>query len=120
MKLEELKTIFVDIDGTILFNHGLPNQQTQQPAIVLEGVLEAIADWNIKGYQIILVTGRRESERPATIKQLESAGIVYDMLIMGITRGQRILINDLKSDSNAPTAIAICVERNKGLVDIKI
>lgn len=118
--MENLKTIFLDIDGTLIHHHGIPNSQTKFPPQVLDGVLKKLGEWNMKGYYIILVTGRRESERPATIRQLEDAGIVYDLLITGIGRGKRIIINDLKPDSDDPTAIAINVKRNTGLSDVEI
>jgi hydroxymethylpyrimidine pyrophosphatase-like HAD family hydrolase len=118
--MENLKTIFLDIDGTLIYHHGIPNGQTKYSPLVLDDVLKKLGEWNVKGYYIVLVTGRRESERPATIKQLEEAGIVYDLLITGISRGQRVLINDLKSDSDTPTAIAINLERNKGLSDVSL
>jgi phosphoglycolate phosphatase-like HAD superfamily hydrolase len=120
MKVEGLKTLFIDIDGTLLHHHGFPNKQTVMPTLILPGVIDKFADWNSKGYFIILVTGRRESEREATIKQLEKAGIVYDVLITGVSRGDRVLINDTKPDSDWPTAQAICVKRNTGITDIEL
>jgi hypothetical protein len=121
MRIEGLKTLFIDIDGTLIYHHGRPNEQTKFSPIVLDGVLEKFGEWNMKGYQIILVTGRRESERAATIKQLEDVGIVYDMLIMGLGRGDRVIINDIKPDSGStPTAIAINIERNKGIKSVEI
>ena len=120
MKIEGLKTLFIDIDGTLIIHHGTPNSQTKFAPELLPGVLEKFGEWNMKGYQIILVTGRRESERATTIKQLEEAGIVYDMLITGINRGERILINDNKPNSDWPTARAICVKRNFGITDVEL
>jgi hydroxymethylpyrimidine pyrophosphatase-like HAD family hydrolase len=118
--MENLKTIFLDIDGTLVYHHGIPNKQTKFSPQILPGVLEKLAEWNMKGYYIVLVTGRRESERSATIRQLEEVGVVYDMLITGIGRGQRVLINDLKPDSEDKTAIAINVIRNTGLSNIEL
>ena len=60
--------------------------------------IDKILEWNKKGYTIILTTGRRESNRELTIKQLQEAGIFYDQLIMGVGRGPRVVINDLKPD----------------------
>jgi hypothetical protein len=114
------KTLFIDIDGTILYHWGDPNAQTKYPPTLLKGVLEKLAEWSMEEYRIILVTGRKESERNATIKQLESVGIVYDMLIMGLGRGDRVIINDMKPNSNIPTAIAISLKRNEGICDIKL
>ena len=59
-------------------------------------------------------------EREKTINQLKKVGIVYDILIMGIGGGQRIVINDLKPNSKLETAGHICIERNEGIENIKI
>ena len=121
MKVDGLKTLFVDIDGTLLKHHGIANKQTLLETIVLPGVIDKLAEWNGKGYIIVLTTGRRESERKLTIKQLQKIGIQYDHLVMGLGRGSRVLINDIKPDSdNNPTAVAINIERNKGLKNIEI
>lgn len=120
MKTEGLKTLFIDIDGTLIFHHNLPNMQTKLPTIVLPGVENKLIEWQGKGYKIILTTGRRESERKATIKQLSDAGIQYDLLIMGLNVGERIVINDIKEDSDEPTARAINIKRNNGLLNINL
>ena len=120
MRTEYPKTLFIDIDGTLLHHHGIPNMQARMGTIVLEGVIEKLGEWNMLGHQIILVTGRKESERSTTIKQLSDAHIEYDMLIMGLPRGKRVIINDMKPDSNEPTAIAVSIERNTGIKNINI
>jgi hypothetical protein len=120
MKVEGLKTLFIDIDGTLLFHHGLANKQTLLEPIVLSGVGKKLADWDIKGYRIILITSRKESERKRTKEQLASVGIQYDKLIMGISRGDRVIINDMKPNSIEPTAVAINVIRNKGIEDVEL
>jgi ribonucleotide monophosphatase NagD (HAD superfamily) len=120
MKIEGLKTLFIDIDGTLLHHHGKANQQTKFSPIVLPGVIEKLADWDVKGYRIILITGRKESEREATVKQLAEVGIQYDHLIMGVSRGDRVIINDMKPNSDLPTAIAINLVRNAGMKNIEI
>jgi hypothetical protein len=66
------------------------------------------------------VTGRRESCRRITEEQLSDNGIIYDYLLMGIGPGERILINDLKKDSDKPTALAFNLKRDRGIDDIKI
>ena len=81
------KTIFCDIDGTLIKSHGnLHRQVTCQP-IILEGTIEKLVDWDRKGYNIILTTGRRESLRKITEVQLCDLGVFYDQLIMGIGGG---------------------------------
>ena len=90
------KTIFCDIDGTLI-EHFPPGSNFHEfSPKVLPGVTEKILEWDKKGYRIILTTGRKESMRKFTEKQLEQVGIFYDMLIMGIGGGVRVLINDYK------------------------
>lgn len=114
------KTLFIDIDGTLLYHFGTGIEQARLDPKVLPGVHEKLDEWDRKGYNIILVTGRRESERKATEEQLATAGIVYDLLIMGIGGGKRIVINDTKPDSDELTADAICIKRNQGIEDLDI
>ena len=85
----------------------------------MKGTHEKLRDWDNKGYTIIITTGRKESARPATVKQLQRAGILYDALIMGFGGGERILINDRKTDGT-PTALAINLPRNSGVSEIEI
>ena len=114
------KTLFIDIDG-ILFKHkvNLSNILFEESEI-LPGVIEKINKWNADGHKIILTTGRTESMRKKTDEQLQKNGIFYDQLIMGLTRGERILINDIKPNVNMITASAIQVNRNEGLINIEI
>ena len=90
-------TIFCDIDGTLV-EHESPvtTSQSGYKMKLLEGTLEKLDEWDRRGYNIILVTGRRESMRKQTEKQLSDAGIIYDQLIMGIGGGRRYIINDRK------------------------
>lgn len=115
------KTIFCDIDGTLV-EHINPVDANNINHImkVLPGTLDKIKEWDKCGYNIILVTGRRESMRIVTENQLRDAGIIYDKLIMGIGGGERYIINDCKPNSQLPTAFAISIERNKGISDVVI
>lgn len=114
------KTIITDIDGTLIKHCGDILKQHLIKPNLLSGVKEKLREWDIKGYKIILVTGRRESTRKATEEQLSKAGIIYDQLIMGLTGGERILINDRKINKIEDTATAINITRNKGLKNVKI
>ena len=113
------KTIICDIDGVLLkhANEGLSEQLRQRP---LDGTIEKITEWDSKGYNIILITGRRESQRAETINQLYSHGVFYDKLIMGVGGGDRILINDRKPDSVRDTAYSINLNSNEGVTNAKI
>ena len=73
------KTIFCDIDGTLLKHHGGLHQITQNEPELLPNVIDVISIWKAKDYKIILTTGRPESMRQLTIDQLNNFGIFYDM-----------------------------------------
>ena len=115
------KTIFCDLDGTLV-KHTNP-VAIQNPNLELEvlpGVHDRLREWDTKGYFIIITTGRKESARNSTIKQLQRAGILYDQLIMGFGGGDRILINDRKEGSDRDTAMVINLDRDKGVADLEL
>ena len=119
--MNKSKTIFCDLDGTLV-KHSNP-VDAQNPDLnleVLPGTHDKLSEWDSKGYYIIITTGRKRSAREATKKQLSSAGILYDELIMGFGGGFRYVINDTKPDSDDDTCFAINVKRNKGVNDVKI
>ena len=116
---EEIKTIFCDIDGTLLQHQGNAFTQLKNVPKLLDGVIEKLIEWDREGYVIVLTTGRRESTRFGTEEQLNCMGIFYDQLIMGIGNGPRYLINDCKLDGSE-TAHAINITRNEGIKDVKI
>ena len=92
------KTIFCDIDGTLV---KFPDTNLDQivderhDMEILPGTIDKLWEWESLGYNIILTTGRKESMREATQKQLRRAGIFWDQLIMGLGPGKRVLINDM-------------------------
>lgn len=114
------KTIICDIDGTLV-RHNAPNVVAQESYIPvpLEGAIAKLNEWEKNGYTIILLTGRKESMRQVTVKQLSQLGIYYDQLIMGVGGGPRYLINDHKADGTK-SAFAINVVRDVGIKDVKI
>ena len=114
------KTIICDIDGTLI-KHNKPNISALKSNIpeLLDGTLDKLNEWEYKGYNIILLTGRKESMRQVTEEQLSYLGIYYDQLIMGVGGGARYLINDCKPDGKE-FAFAVNIERNKGIKDIQI
>ena len=120
------KTIFCDIDGTLIRHpnhdgkerlHDIPKPNHKAEA--LPGTLTKLWEWEGNGYKIILTTGRKESMRSTTEKQLKEIGIFWDHLIMGLGSGQRYLINDLEPGTESNTANAINLERDAGIGTIK-
>lgn len=110
------RTIICDIDGVLFRHHGDITKQHLVKPVLLSFAREKFKEWDLEGCTIILMTGRRESTRKQTEKQLSDAGFIYDHLIMGITGGTRVLINDKKPNGDI-AAVAINLERNKGFTD---
>lgn len=108
------KTIFCDIDGTLVPHTGniLENAHTNT---VLANVVDTIRQWDRLNYKIILTTGRQESLRKVTEEQLTRLGIVYAQMIMGLPNGARVVINDKKTKGIDNTAYAVNLVRNGGL-----
>lgn len=105
-------TYFVDIDGTLIEHIDNFSEITNYKVIkALPGAKEVTAKWHCEGHMIILTTARPESLRKITEEQLSAVGVIYDMLIMGIGQGKRILINDHQFDK-PHKAIAHNVIRN--------
>ena len=117
------KTIFCDIDGTLVkFPESFEGFKDLPKGInkmeLLPGTLDKLWEWETSGYNIILTTGRKESMRPETERQLREVGIFWDHLIMGLGPGPRYLINDKNAGND--TAFAINVERNLGIKDVDL
>ena len=112
-----MKTIFCDIDGTLLrFREDFGSMMNY--AEPLKGAISTTMQWHREGYKVILVTGRPEPFRKRTEDQLQMFGIIYDQLVMGVGSGPRYLIND-KTSIGEDTAHSINIDRNLGLnIDI--
>ena len=67
----------------------------------------------------MMLSSRRESARKITEQQLSELGIFYDQLIMGLGGGIRVVVNDRKKNKTDDTAIAINLDRNYGIKEIK-
>jgi hypothetical protein len=121
MKKEEMKkTLFIDIDGSIIKHKGNQSKMFMEDMEILPGVIEKFNEWDANGYKIILTTGRKECLREITHNQLLKNGIFYDQLVMGCTRGERVLINDKKPNNTMSVATAIQINRNEGLSGVNI
>jgi dTDP-glucose pyrophosphorylase len=111
------KTILCDIDGTILKHmHSFSSVTLSQPE-VLRGVIQKFDEWDSKNNRIILMTGRKESARELTEKQLKSLGLCWDLLIMNAGNGNRILINDKLSNDYPDRASSVNVITDNGFLD---
>lgn len=114
------KTLFIDIDGTLIKHKGNQSKMFMEDMEILPGVIEKFNEWDANGYKIILTTGRKECLREITHNQLIKNGIFYDQLVMGCTRGERVLINDKKPNNKMNVATAIQINRDEGLSNVNI
>jgi len=111
---EKPKTIFCDIDGTILKHAHKFSHIGKDDPVDLPGVIDKFNDWDSKGYKIILTTARKESARYITEKHLSELGFCWDYLLMGITSGTRFLLNDKLKKDDSDRAIAINLLTDSG------
>ena len=107
---EHPKTWFFDLDGTIL-EYNLIFSAVGKDKL-LPGVKELWATIPEEDY-IVLVTARPNYLKDVTLKFLTKNGIRFNHVIFDLPRGERILVNDDKPNGTK-TALAWCVERNKG------
>ena len=111
-----MKTIICDIDGTLteyIDSTKVKGSVYNERHVALPGTVEKMREWEVKGCRIVLLTGRRESERKRTERELNRIGIPYDMLIMGFADTGRVLINDVGRKGECK-AHAVSLPRNQG------
>ena len=111
------KTIICDIDGTILKHAHVFSELHETPAVLNPGVIDKLNYWDSIGHKIILMTARKESAREMTEKHLKSLGVMWDHLIMGVTSGRRVLINDKLKPEDNDRAIGVNVITDAGFID---
>jgi hypothetical protein len=107
------KTLFVDIDGTIVKNSssyltpyiGETTELTDNINYLKELV-------NSGRVEIILTTSRPEEYRDITKKQLFELGLEYKELIMGLQHSKRIIINDFSNTNPYKSCEAINIPRD--------
>jgi hypothetical protein len=118
MKREQnYKTIFSDIDGTLIEQVRFEDLDANV-VTVLPGVVEKMNEWYEAGHYIVLTTARPDYLRLITTLQMEKAGIRYHQLVMGIGREERILINNnSKGEPENARAMAVAVGRDAGFTN---
>jgi hypothetical protein len=58
------------------------------------GMLSWVNSLERDGHVIVLTTARKESHRAETERMLRLNGFCWDLLIMGLTNGERVVVND--------------------------
>ena len=114
IKTTKNPTFFVDIDGTLvkyrkfaeLENSGL------EP---IQDVIDTINNYYEQGTHIVITSARPDSYELFTKQELETIGIKYHQLILGLGRGTRVVIND--NDPENPEisrSMGVNLNRNMG------
>lgn len=120
---QRARTWLIDIDGTIFRQADRwPEIEIQDPvAALLPGVKKKLAELHMKGDRIILMTARPKVYRNSTEWQLRKAGILYHELVMDLSTGVRVLVNDKKDqEAGTDTAVAINLKRDEGLEGVEL
>lgn len=110
------KTIFIDLDGTLVFHNYSP---TSTEDTFLPGAIEFLINAKKRNDYCILTTNRSEENSQFVIDFLKNNyNFIFNREIYDLPVGIRIIVNDNKNDEIR--AIAIPVTRNVGLKEISI
>lgn len=112
------KTWIIDIDGVIFEHNKYKELQPDEDETPLPGVADFFKRIDKSDF-VILVTSRDERYRERTERSLKKADVCYNIIIMNLPVGERVVINDQKP-SGLDTAFAINLRRNEGLKSIDI
>lgn len=123
IKIMEKLTIFLDIDGCLVYHHN-PFDEVVSGKVkpeAIPGSAAKVMQWHAEGHKIILTTGRPECMRESTISMLKAIGIIYDQLVMGCGPNPRVIVNDSDPDKpNLLKGIVKLVPRDVGIGDLEI
>lgn len=115
---DEFKTIFIDMDGTLVensSNYFPPYIGTSAPITKNVEAIKNLA--KTKNLHIIITTSRPERYRTETENELFNLGIEYNTILMGLPHCERIVINDFGATNPFPSCSAVNIERNSATLD---
>lgn len=109
----KFKTIFIDLDGTLLESTAEYIPPYHGEGKPLQQNIDTINKLIDSGFvTVIITTSRPEKERTQTEKELDNKGIKYHYLIMDLPHCQRILINDFAPSNPFPASKSVNIHRN--------
>jgi len=107
------KTLFVDIDGTLVYNSGEYSKKKWGDTEQIKNNVDLLKElYNTGTVQIILTTARKKKYEKQTIEQLQKYNIPYDNILFELFHCKRYLINDYANTNPFPSAISINIVRN--------
>lgn len=107
------KTLFIDLDGTLLTNTSpttKPLMGTGQP--LHENISRLQKLYSTGRVKIIITTARPVNYKLVTEYELRQHQIPYDELLMGLPHSERVIINDFADSNPYPSCSAINLKRN--------
>lgn len=108
----QFKTIFIDLDGTLVINSSEYFEPVWGESPGLLNNIAIINSFYDQGKTKIIITTSRK-ETPETLNQLKKLGIKYHQIIFNLPHAQRVLINDYSDTNPYPSAVAVCLARNE-------
>jgi hypothetical protein len=110
---KQYKTLFVDIDGTLVTNSSIQFPPYVGSGSPLTNNIECLRNLHNEGkIYIVLTTSRPEFLRDTTVEEMKRHNMPYDQLVMGLPHCNRIVINDFAKSNTYPSCGAINITRN--------
>lgn len=110
---KDYKTLFVDIDGTLVTNSSIQFPPYVGSGTPLTHNIKCLRELHESGkVYIILTTSRPEFLRETTEEEMSRHNMPYDQLVMGLPHCNRIVINDFASSNAYPSCGSINIPRN--------
>jgi len=110
---KQYKTLFLDIDGTLVTNSSIQFPPYVGSGEPLTDNIEYLRGLHQEGkIYIILTTSRPEILRETTVKEMERHGMPYDQLVMGLPHCNRVVVNDFAKSNAYPSCGSINIPRN--------
>lgn len=106
-------TLFVDIDGTLVYNSGqFFEPKWGETDAIVENVSALRTLYDSGKVEIILTTSRKSAFKAITEAQLDRLGIKYHQIIYGLYHSKRIVINDYAQTNPYKSCDAINIRRD--------
>jgi hydroxymethylpyrimidine pyrophosphatase-like HAD family hydrolase len=113
-------TFFVDIDGTLVKYRKFEELSTAKLEPIQE-VVDFINKSYDEGCHIVITTARTEPYRLFTKQELDTIGLKYHQIIMGLGRGTRVVVNDKDPENpHIDRAVGINLVRNQGFTNVDL
>ena len=110
---KDFRTLFLDIDGTIITNSSIQFPPYVGEGKPIESNIKYLQDIYAEGKTyIVLTTSRPDHLRDITLEEMSRHGIPYDQLVMGLPHCKRVVVNDFARSNTFPSCEAINIPRN--------